>query len=254
MKKTERDAKANCDDSVELDSSITEFIDDIPYPDFKNNKVFDPEESDEDSSKDDTKATEKLIDCLEDKVLEKFDTLIDGIETYKKDGKEKCRYKKKDDKKLRRTLRRRERRLEKSASETWASPLSPHPNDKVIYIKIKKLKVNQQRKLAYRSAKPHEQSLSQLLDKCFDRNRMLSLLRYEEDSSLVKRRVKSRKLQGDDTGSAAEDEAEENESAQDDAAHEAGNDRRLGKSKRIARKLAEAESDEDSDPELEIRA
>ena len=34
-----------------------DFIDTIPYPENKNRKVFDPEESDEDSSKDDTKAT-----------------------------------------------------------------------------------------------------------------------------------------------------------------------------------------------------
>lgn len=119
-KKDERDRNANCKDSIFLHKSIKDFIDEIPYPDFKNRKVFDAEESDDDSSKDDTIATEKLIDCLVDKVLEKFDTLKYGIEIYKENGKEKCRYKKKDDKKkMRRRNRVRERRLEKAAGEQW---------------------------------------------------------------------------------------------------------------------------------------
>lgn len=213
-KKDERDRKANCKDSITLHKSIKDFIDEIPYPDFKNRKVFDAEESDDDSSKDDTKATEKLIDCLEDKVLEKFDTLKDGIEIYKENGKEKCRYKKKDDKKkMRRRNRVRERRLEKAAGEQWGTPLSPHPEDKSIYMKIKKLKVNQQRKLAYRSARPHEQSLSELLDRCHDRNRMLSLLRYEEDDYMTDKRKKARKLEAADnsTGEDADEEAEDNQ-------------------------------------------
>lgn len=80
-------------------------------------------------------------------------------------------------------------------------------------MKIKNLKVNQQRKFGYRSARPHEQSLSEFLDRCHDRNRMLSLLRYEEDDYMTDKRKKARKLEAaeNNTGEEADEEAEDNQ-------------------------------------------
>lgn len=185
----ERNTKKNCKDKLDVDSKIKDQIKKIPYPDYKYRKIVSPEDADDNKDNDVTKKNKKRQECLENKILEKFENLSDGI--TKKKGK--CTYEKpKKASKSKKMRILRERRLV-IAMNNYSTPLSPHPKDKEIYFKIKVLKRNLNRWLAYRSSKPSEQSMSELLDQCHDRNRMLSLLRYQGDKFNFKNKGKNSK-------------------------------------------------------------
>lgn len=79
LKPKERENKLKCKTKIVLHSSIIKQIEKIPYPDFKNREVVEPEESEDSTKNDNTKANQKKVDCLENEVLEKFDDLKNGI-------------------------------------------------------------------------------------------------------------------------------------------------------------------------------
>jgi len=251
LSKAAREKKLKCKDKVTIDDTIKKYIKDkIPYPAFAYRTVVDPEESEDEKENNNSKRNEKLVECLENDVLKAFETLSEGI-TMKNN---KCKYEKKKKEKKRNVRRLNALNLRKAIAE-FALPLSPHKDDVVIYSKIKILKRNSARKLAYRSSMPQEQSMSELLEQCKDRNRMLSLLRYEEDKTSARKlgkkkniskkknaSKKSRKLDdSDDEGSeTSAEEKEDRDNKKDDDSYEAGNGRRLKsvkKDKRILKKV-----------------
>lgn len=195
MKKKDKQAKEKCSDKVTLDKSVTKFIKTIPYGPYRYNNLVAPDESDDDQSDENKTKNEKKWDCWKDNVIEKFDKLLEGLD-------DDAKYEEKEDDEedtSRRLLQVRQSEEDLEAIKKTA--LQPHPKDKELWIKIKKMAKKPSRQLAYRhGSKAEELSLPELLASAHDRHRILSLMRYKENSSQKKRvnRLTKREKKQDD--------------------------------------------------------
>jgi len=194
MKKKDKQAKEKCDDKITLDKSVTKFIKTIPYGPYRYNNLVAPDESDDDQSDENKTKNEKKWDCWKDNVVEKFDKLMEGLDD---DGKFEEKEQDEEDN-SRRLLEVRQ--SEEELESIKKNALSPHPKDRELWIKIKRMAKTPSRQLASRhSTSEEELSLPELLQQAHDRHRILSLMRYHENNKQKKRVTKlNKKLKKDD--------------------------------------------------------
>jgi hypothetical protein len=198
--KSEKEVKKKCGEKITLDKSVIKFIKKIPYGPFKDDALVAPD-SDDDNKEETVKDTnEKRWKCWEENVIDKLTKIVEGIDDdgVFTDSEEESS---KED---------RRRLLEVEAEDKNAKvrqSMEPHPKDKELWVKIKRLAKKNNRRLAVASyMATEEETLHDLLEKTHDRHRILSLLRWHENRKQSKRSKKLRKSVENSQKSAAKTE------------------------------------------------
>lgn len=145
-------------------------------------------DSDDDNIEETVKDTnEKRSECWEENVIEKLIKIVEGTDDDEvfTDSEEESS---KED-------RRRLLEVEvKDKNDKVRQSMEPHPKDKELWVKIKRLAEKNNRRLAVASYMATEgETLHDLLEKTHDRHRILSLLRWHDNRKQSKRSKKLRK-------------------------------------------------------------
>lgn len=185
----QKDVKRKCGEKIELDKSIKKFVGKIPYGPYKNDVLVAPDSDDDDKSEKVKDTNEKRWKCWEENIIDQLTKLVenmgeDGVYTEPEE----------EDKKENRRRLMEVQRDQKLVKISEKQSMEPHPKDKELWTKIKRLARKSTRRLAVASyMAKEEESLHDLLDKTHDRHRILSLLRWHENRKQSKRSKKLRK-------------------------------------------------------------
>jgi len=200
--KSDKATKKKCGDKITLDKSVKKFVRKIPYGCFKDDELIAPGTDDDDKSESVKDTNEKRWKCWEDNIISEFTKLVENLD----DDGVFSEPEEEDAKKDRRRLMEVEKE-EKLARVSEKQSMEPHPKDKELWTKIKRLARKSTRRLAVASyMAKEEESLHELLEKSHDRHRILSLLRWHENRKQSKVSKKLRKQVDSATKSAAKTE------------------------------------------------